>query len=121
MHTLSHLQSPAELHTRIKYAFEDNGRLLLPICKHRMLVCFGTSSSAYRVAGPDQPAAMLPLIDMANHSFDNNCGARPHDDGGIEMYAKRDIKAGEALLMNYGEMQRGPMRACECLSTTAES
>ena len=35
-----------------------------------------TTSRAFRVRGPDKPAAQLPLIDMCNHSFAPNCQAR---------------------------------------------
>lgn len=34
-----------------------------------------TTSRAFRVRGPDKPAAQLPLIDMCNHSFAPNCQA----------------------------------------------
>ena len=36
-----------------------------------------TTSRAFRVQGPDKPAAQLPLIDMCNHSFAPNCQAWP--------------------------------------------
>ena len=36
-----------------------------------------TTSRAFRVQGPDKPAAQLPLIDMCNHSFASNCQAWP--------------------------------------------
>lgn len=32
-----------------------------------------TTSRAFRVRGPQHPAALLPLIDMSNHSFAPNC------------------------------------------------
>ena len=48
------------------------------------------SSRAFRVAGPDRPAAMLPLIDVANHSFAPSAVVRPalgQGPGAIEMVA----------------------------------
>lgn len=36
-----------------------------------------TSSRAFRVRGPGHPAALLPLIDMCNHSFAPNCEVLP--------------------------------------------
>lgn len=34
------------------------------------------SSRVFKVRGPDQPASMLPLIDIANHSFEPNVKVR---------------------------------------------
>lgn len=48
------------------------------------------SSRAFRVAGPQSPAALLPLIDMANHSFEPNCEVLPVP-GGVAMAAKRPV------------------------------
>ncbi|KAK3241469.1 hypothetical protein CYMTET_48767, partial [Cymbomonas tetramitiformis] len=62
------------------------------------------SSRAFRVNGPDHPAAMLPLIDMCNHSFDNNCTTIPDGEGGIKLVALADIAADTALLINYGAL-----------------
>lgn len=50
------------------------------------------SSRAFRVAGPQAPAALLPLIDMANHSFEPNCEVLPVP-GGVAMVAKRPVSA----------------------------
>jgi hypothetical protein len=49
------------------------------------------SSRAFRVAGPQAPAALLPLIDMANHSFTPNCEVLPVP-GGVAMVAKRPVR-----------------------------
>lgn len=49
------------------------------------------SSRAFRVAGPQAPAALLPLIDMANHSFEPNCEVLPVP-GGVAMVAKRPVR-----------------------------
>lgn len=48
------------------------------------------SSRAFRVSGPHAPAALLPLIDMANHSFQPNCEVLPVP-GGVAMVAKRPV------------------------------
>jgi hypothetical protein len=50
------------------------------------------SSRAFRVAGPQAPAALLPLIDMANHSFEPNCEVLPVP-GGVAMVAKRPVRS----------------------------
>eukprot|EP00879_Flechtneria_rotunda_P001900 GHRR01002073.1.p1 GENE.GHRR01002073.1~~GHRR01002073.1.p1 ORF type:complete len:603 (+),score=223.44 GHRR01002073.1:581-2389(+) len=61
------------------------------------------TSRAFRVAGPTAPAALLPLIDIANHSFSPNCEVVPMQ-GGVAMIAKRQIAAGEPLLLSYGKL-----------------
>ena len=38
------------------------------------------TSRAFRPHGPAQPAAMLPLVDMCNHSFSPNCSVQPQGD-----------------------------------------
>lgn len=43
------------------------------------------------MAGPQAPAALLPLIDMANHSFKPNCEVLPVP-GGVAMVAKRPVR-----------------------------
>jgi histone-lysine N-methyltransferase SETD3 len=48
------------------------------------------TSRAFRVAGPAAPAALLPLIDMANHSFEPNCEVVPVP-GGVAMVAKKQV------------------------------
>lgn len=54
------------------------------------------TSRAFRVAGPTAPAALLPLIDMANHSFQPNCEVVPVP-GGVAMVAKRQVGRAAAL------------------------
>jgi hypothetical protein len=49
------------------------------------------SSRAFRTRGPSQPAAMLPLVDMCNHSFDPNCEVLPSKGGGIALVAKKHV------------------------------
>ena len=51
------------------------------------------SSRAFRVRGPDHPAAFLPLIDVANHAFDASAVVRPDpdDDGAVELVAARRV------------------------------
>jgi hypothetical protein len=49
------------------------------------------TSRAFRVSGPAAPAALLPLIDMANHSFDPNCEVVPVP-GGVAMIAKKQVR-----------------------------
>ncbi|PNH06028.1 hypothetical protein TSOC_007634 [Tetrabaena socialis] len=61
------------------------------------------SSRAFRTRGPSHPAAMLPLIDMANHSFDPNVEVLPTE-GGVGLFARRKIEAGEPLWLSYGKL-----------------
>ncbi|GAB4816663.1 hypothetical protein N2152v2_003709 [Parachlorella kessleri] len=61
------------------------------------------TSRAFRTRGPAHPAAMLPLIDMANHSFEPNCKIAAAGSG-VSMVATRDVAAGEPLLLNYGSL-----------------
>ncbi|GIL70677.1 hypothetical protein Vretimale_3773 [Volvox reticuliferus] len=62
------------------------------------------SSRAFRTRGPSHPAAMLPLIDMANHSFAPNAEVLPLDSGAVGLFAKTKIAAGEPLLLSYGKL-----------------
>lgn len=63
------------------------------------------TSRAFRTRGPSQPASMLPLIDMCNHSFEANCEVRPYGrTGGVELVATRPLAAGEALTLCYGKL-----------------
>lgn len=50
------------------------------------------SSRAFRNRGPMQPAAMLPLIDMANHSFLPNAEVLPLEDGAVGLFAKSKVR-----------------------------
>ncbi|BDA46705.1 probable actin-histidine N-methyltransferase [Coccomyxa sp. Obi] len=63
-----------------------------------------TTSRAFRVRGPQHPAALLPLIDMSNHSFSPNCEVKPGPAGSVEMVAARDISQDEDLLLSYGAL-----------------
>ncbi len=60
------------------------------------------TSRAFRVGGPSQPAAMLPLIDMCNHSFAPNCKLQPLGDGSLQLIALQDIPHRQPLLLSYG-------------------
>ena len=62
------------------------------------------SSRAFRIAGPEYPAAMLPLIDVANHSFDPTAMVRPAPGGAIEMAATKSLKTGDEVSLNYGNL-----------------
>lgn len=61
------------------------------------------SSRAFRTRGPAHPAAMLPLVDMANHSFDPNVEVLPVE-GGVGLFARKKVSAGEPLLLSYGKL-----------------
>ena len=67
------------------------------------------SSRAFRVAGPDHPPSMLPLIDVANHSFEPTATVRPAfgegvGRGAVELAARRDVSAGEPVTLDYGAL-----------------
>ncbi|KAG2438459.1 hypothetical protein HYH02_010913 [Chlamydomonas schloesseri] len=64
------------------------------------------SSRAFRTRGPTHPAAMLPLIDMANHTFSPNAEVLPLEGGGgaVGLFARRAIAEGEPLLLSYGKL-----------------
>jgi hypothetical protein len=50
------------------------------------------TSRAFRVRGPSHPASLLPLVDMANHSFEPNAEVVPGPGGGVVMLAKREVR-----------------------------
>jgi hypothetical protein len=77
------------------------------------------TSRAFRVAGPQSPAALLPLVDLCNHDFDPNAevsaykggrGAGGGQGGGgeggdaLQVVTRRAVKAGEPLLLSYGPL-----------------
>ena len=62
------------------------------------------TSRAFRTAGPSQPAAMLPLIDMCNHSFHPNCKLQPIGGGDLQLIALEDIAPQQPLQLSYGNL-----------------
>lgn len=65
------------------------------------------TSRAFRVRGPSRPAALLPLVDLANHSFDPNAEVVPGGRGGVAMVAKRQVRWGPRGRGARGEGQGG--------------
>lgn len=49
------------------------------------------TSRAFRTKGPEKPAALLPLIDMCNHSFEPNCQI-VGDRSDVTLVAKKNIE-----------------------------
>jgi hypothetical protein len=47
---------------------------------------------------------MLPLIDMANHSFEANARIAPGPGGSMLMLATKGLRAGEPVLISYGAL-----------------
>ncbi len=45
---------------------------------------------------------MVPLVDMADHSFESNAEVRANDDSSISMIANKPVQAGQAVLLKYG-------------------
>mmetsp|Transcript_85633 Transcript_85633/g.138853 ORF Transcript_85633/g.138853 Transcript_85633/m.138853 type:complete len:349 (+) Transcript_85633:3-1049(+) len=71
------------------------------------------TSRAYRVRGrPGERgghlAALLPVVDLINHAFEANCilvdAAHLAGPGAVAVTAARDIRAGESLRTNYGDI-----------------
>ncbi|KAL4434341.1 hypothetical protein ABPG75_000782 [Micractinium tetrahymenae] len=60
------------------------------------------TSRAFRTRGPGQPASLLPLVDMSNHSFEPNAKVVPGPGGSMHMVALRELHAGEDVLISYG-------------------
>ena len=60
------------------------------------------TSRAFRVAGPSQPASMLPLVDMCNHDFAPNAQLRAGPGNSVSLVALRSLAAGEPVLISYG-------------------
>lgn len=60
------------------------------------------TSRAFRVAGPSQPASMLPLIDMCNHSFAPNCQLQIDGSGDVGLVALQHIPQQQLLQLSYG-------------------
>ncbi|KAL3931721.1 MAG: hypothetical protein SGBAC_011178 [Bacillariaceae sp.] len=45
---------------------------------------------------------IVPVADMMNHEYPDNCVVTYDQNGGCEVYAKQDIPAGGALTLSYG-------------------
>lgn len=60
------------------------------------------TSRSFRVRGASGPPSFLPLIDLCNHSFDNNCEVKALAGGGVELRAVRHVPAGAPLRLCYG-------------------
>ena len=63
------------------------------------------TSRAFATEGPGKPRSLLPLIDIANHSFVNkNCDIDKRQGGTMVLVAKKAIPAGSELLLSYGAL-----------------
>eukprot|EP00892_Ulva_mutabilis_P009932 jgi/Ulvmu1/7310/UM035_0099.1 len=63
------------------------------------------TSRAFATNGPDKPRSLLPLIDIANHSFThNNCDIDKRQGGTMVLVSKKAIPAGSDLLLSYGAL-----------------
>ena len=84
-----------------KGAFTDVGPLLWATA--------AASSRTFRVGvcgGEEAEEALIPLIDLINHSFDANCVLHllNASSGAVAVTALRHIRAGESVRLNYGNM-----------------
>lgn len=59
--------------------------------------------TVYDIHYKDEHAFMLGYGAIYNHSDENNAEWGWRDDGDLEVVAKRDIKQGEEICVNYGE------------------
>lgn len=62
------------------------------------------SSRAFRLRGPSAPASMLPLLDLANHSFAPNVEVKATSDGGVALRALAHFPIDTPLLLSYGAL-----------------
>lgn len=63
------------------------------------------TSRAFATDGPGKPRSLLPLIDIANHSFSNhNCDIDKRQGGTMVLVSTKAIPAGSDLLLNYGAL-----------------
>jgi SET domain len=62
------------------------------------------TSRAFAVRGPRRPRALLPAIDMCNHSFAPNCDISKDAGGAVMLATTRAVAAGEQLLLSYGAL-----------------
>lgn len=74
------------------------------------MVCAGwalgaVTSRAFATDGPEKPRSLLPLIDIANHSFAHmNCDIDKRQGGTMVLLATKAIPAGSDLLLSYGAL-----------------
>ena len=78
------------------------------------LACPGCArrSRAFRTRGPQHPAACLPLVDMANHSFEPNCEVLPTGEGAVAMVAKRKVRNLVHLCQLPSQRDAGSLHHC---------
>lgn len=62
------------------------------------------TSRAFKVAGPSQPASLLPLIDLCNHCFTPNCKIQSTSNGEVQLLALQDIPQQQPLQLSYGNL-----------------
>eukprot|EP00035_Acanthoeca_spectabilis_P031345 m.13711 g.13711 ORF g.13711 m.13711 type:complete len:459 (-) comp4701_c0_seq1:95-1471(-) len=104
----------------VQHQIKLRGRFLHEFATHRLLgvtAPFGgqlvqtdalgwgfaaASSRAFGLAGPSGPRAMLPLIDMANHSFVGNAVVK-FGSGGAKLVTVAPVAEGDEILISYGE------------------
>jgi hypothetical protein len=76
------------------------------------------SSRAFRLRGLSQPATLLPLIDMANHSFAPNAEVVLVGDGAVLRATQQVRQAGHpggCLRHAFAFQQQGRSRPCPCV------
>jgi len=62
------------------------------------------TSRAFRLAGPDKPASLLPLVDMCNHSFQPSARLVPGPGGVMNLVTLQDLAPASPVLINYGAL-----------------
>ena len=76
------------------------------------------TSRAFRVRGPSQPATMVPLVDMANHSSAPNARLVPAPGGALHLVALEDLPHAAPVLIDYGARH---VPSCTLKSTRVQS
>lgn len=66
---------------------------------------WGFASASSRAFTLDKTPSMLPLIDMANHSFSPNAKVRTEAEGGVSLVATEPIAAESEITISYGHVQ----------------
>lgn len=78
------------------------------VCQQQLIRSAGwglgtASSRAFRI-GPKGEPAMLPLIDLCNHSFSPNCRLERQEDGTAVLVSIAPIPEDTPLTISYGRL-----------------
>ena len=96
----------AARYARLQRAVHGRLRLAFPLDAFLALSCVVRSRAvSSSVSGGDPFAfALLPALDLANHSFDPNCALEERRDAFSLVVAAGDVEAGGELTVSYGPL-----------------